>query len=180
MLVAIAVECRGVKSPALCNELMALLARDEQVRVARLSNWWDRRTEADMRTVNRENAACLDRLVQRHGWPGLSRVGPQASVAAWTLIEHADVETQTRYIDLMTAAADAGELSWSLLATTIDRMLVREGKRQRFGTQFELRNGKWVPAPIEDPKRVDERRARAGLRSLEEYTRVMQETYGKR
>ena len=57
------------------------------------------------------------------------------------------------------------------LAFLTDRILCNEGKHQRFGTQIrEAANGCFVPKPIEDPDRVDELRAQAGIReSLSDY-----------
>ena len=180
LLFAAAIACVNVRAPELCADLLNLQARDSAVRLERLGNWRDPIAAARMRAVDEENLACLEMLLRDHGWPRASDVGEQASVAAWTLIEHGSLDLQRRYIDEMTIAADNGELSWSLLATTIDRMLVREGKPQRYGTQFALRGGAWVPEPIDDPAHVDERRAHAGLRPLAEYAATINATYMKR
>jgi hypothetical protein len=176
----IAAECASAKDPALCSELLNLGSRDAQVRLDRLASWRSAAAQAEMQAIDAENLACVEEVVRERGWPGDSLVGVRASAAAWTIIEHASGDVQKRYLDLMAEAADAGELSWSLLATTIDRVLVREGKPQRFGTQFVLRGRTWEPEPIEDAAHVDERRARAGLRPLAEYTRTMQSAYGAR
>ena len=62
-----------------------------------------------------------------------------------------------------------------LLAYLIDRLLVAEGKPQRYGTQFHVVDGKLVPHPIEDEASVDLLRAFAGLPSLAEYKKAMQQ-----
>jgi hypothetical protein len=67
----------------------------------------------------------------------------------------------------MEAAAQNGELPKGDLAKSIDRMLVVEGKPQRYGTQFKLIAGDLVPDPIEDRDHLDERRAQMGLDSFE-------------
>jgi hypothetical protein len=180
LLLAILIECAQVSEPALCSELLDLASRDAQVRLERLANWRNAAALEQMRAIDAENLSCLESMIAVYGWPAESRVGARASAAAWTIIEHADLDVQKRYVGAMIEAADAGELSWSLLATTIDRMLIREGKSQRFGTQFVLRAGRWVPEPIDDAEHVDARRAHAGLPPLEEYARTMNGTYRPR
>jgi len=111
---------------------------------------------------------------------GSDRRGALLTGAAWTVIQHSDLETQKRYLDLMTRAADAGELDWALVATTVDRIRVNEGKPQIYGTQFKEANGEMVPEPIEDEQHVDERRAKAGLGPLAEYKEMMKQMYQPR
>ena len=43
-------------------------------------------------------------------------------------------------------------------------------KPQRYATQLEEVNGWMVPKELEDPEKVNERRAAVGLGTLEEYT----------
>ena len=47
-----------------------------------------------------------------------------------------------------------------------DRVLVGEGKPQRYGTQLENKDGKLTPYPLEDPENVDERRRAIGMSPL--------------
>jgi hypothetical protein len=58
--------------------------------------------------------------------------------------------------------------------TPTDRILVAEGKPQRYGTQFHTVDGKLVPRPIEDEANVDARRAAVGLGTMAEYNEQMQ------
>ena len=47
---------------------------------------------------------------------------------------------------------------------------MNEGRPQRYGTQVgDVQDGEPVPWPIEEPNRVDERRAEIGLPPLSEY-----------
>ena len=130
-----------------------------------------------IKQVDRENLARVDAIIAANGWPGRSLVGEKASGGAWTVIQHADLETQKKYLPLITKAADAGETSWALLATTIDRIQVREGKPQTYGTQFHEVNGELVPQPIEDEAHVDDRRKKVGLGPLAEYAAQMKQLY---
>ena len=89
------------------------------------------------------------------------------------------MDTQKKYLEDMKKAADLGDIPWSLLATLIDRIETRDGKKQTYGTQFHQVNGEWVPLPIEDPEHVDERRHKVGLPPLAQYAAGFKKVYGK-
>jgi hypothetical protein len=59
----------------------------------------------------------------------------------------------------------------------VDRVLIRQGLPQRYGTQFMFVEGGIEFHPIEDPESVDERRADVGLPSIEEYRRMSEQFY---
>jgi hypothetical protein len=171
------VECASVPNKSLCAELLAIRDRDQLARYDALNHPEDKSLVDVIKQVDRENLARVDAIISANGWPGRSLVGEKASGGAWTVIQHADLETQKKYLPLMTKAADAGETSWALLATTIDRIQVREGKPQTYGTQFHEVNGELVPQPIEDEAHVDDRRKKVGLDTLAEYTAQMKQMY---
>ena len=51
-----------------------------------------------------------------------------------------------------------------------DRVRVREGRPQLYGTQFSRQaDGTMDHGPVEDPEHLDERRAAAGMQPIAEY-----------
>ncbi len=133
-----------------------------------------RMQEQDARDTSR-----LKEIVQAHGWPGASLVGKQGAHDAWLLVQHADLDAafQRRCLALM-EKLPANEVSGKDLAYLTDRVLLAEGKPQRYGTQFEKdAAGKWVPKQLEDPGRADERRKAVGLEPLADYAKRMAATY---
>ncbi len=132
-----------------------------------------------LREVDRENTAWLRGVVDRTGWPGRGRVGPEGANAAWLLVQHADRDRafQKRCLALMEEAARNGEASRQGVAYLTDRVLVGEHQKQRYGTQTQARDGKYVPYPIEDEAGVDRRRAEVGLPPLEQYLKQVNEMY---
>ena len=68
----------------LLGELLALRQRDIDMRDRLLNegNLYGDYAPA-MQAVHRENAHALEELVSRHGWPGVSLVGPEGCRAAW-------------------------------------------------------------------------------------------------
>ena len=114
-------------------------------------------------------------VIERHGWPGKSMVGSDGAQAAFLLVQHADAEPafQKRCLELLAKAVKQGEATGDQLAYLTDRVLVAEGKPQRYGTQFYTVGGKLAPRPIEDEANVDARRKEVGLPTMAEYERQM-------
>jgi hypothetical protein len=67
------------------------------------------------------------------------------------------------------AAVTQGEAPAAHLAYLEDRVRVNAGQPQLYGTQFTLTAGTLTPYPIEDPGRLDQRRAQAGLEPFADY-----------
>lgn len=149
---------------ALLAELKRRVAADQAARS-------DQARFEDAAAVDRDNTDWLKHLLQTRGWPPLTQIGTQGSQQIWILAQHADADRpfQVWVLELMKAAVARGDARPRHLAYLTDRVLRGQGKPQRYGTQFELRDGRMQPAPIEDPEQVDARRQAMGLETLAEY-----------
>lgn len=126
--------------------------------------------------VDRVNTARLKNLVQACGWPRKSIHGERATGAAWLLAQHAGPQTQRWFLPLLEAAVRAGEASPSDLAYLADRVAVHEGRLQLYGTQMNQKSPcEFEFSPLDERKRVNERRKAAGMPSLEEYERMFKD-----
>ena len=93
-------------------------------------------------------------------------------MAAFLVVQHTDQSTQEYYLPFLKAAVEEGEARPQDLALLEDRVLMRQGKRQRYGSQLqENGNGGWKFYPIEDEVNVDERRKSVGLPPISEYAK---------
>ena len=165
--------CANVKNPPLCRDLIEIYNRDQDVRKRWIADPLKPALIRELETVDKANIGRVKAILNQFGWPGKHLVGERASAGAWMIVHHADVATQKLYLDLMMKAADEGELRWALVAQTIDRIAVREGRRQTYGTQFREAGGLMIPDPIEDEANVDARRAKVGLPPLADYSRSL-------
>jgi uncharacterized protein DUF6624 len=131
----------------------------------------------EWRAVDSANTAWLAEVVARHGWPGRTLAGDDGAEAAWLLAQHADhqPEMQRAFLDALRAAVAGNEASRTLLAYLEDRVRVHAGRPQLYGTQFTWADGELRPFPVEDPDRLDERRADAGLDPIAEYAARLRE-----
>jgi hypothetical protein len=174
---------QSLKEPELARELLKRRDEDQRLRFA-----WQRAPRQltpgepvadskllhDLERVDRENTEYMKKAIDRHGWPGRSLVGEDASRAAWLLVQHApEVEFQARCVELMKEAQKKNEVNAQDLAYLTDRVLVRQGKKQIYGTQFRGEGRESKPFPIEDEENVDRRRAEIGLQPLAEYARTI-------
>ena len=135
---------------------------------------------AKVKAVDEDNTKWLKDVVEKHGWPTNTLVGKDGANAGWLLVQHADHDPkfQRRCLDLM-ADLPKHEVSQSNLAYLTDRVLLAEGKKQLYGTQFAVVDGKWKPRPLEDEASVDKRRAEVGLPPLAEYRKLIEQEYGR-
>ena len=73
--------------------------------------------------------------------------------------------------------APKGEVAAVEIAYLFDRVRLAEGKKQRYGTQVEMKKGKWVVRDVEDPSQLDQRRKKVGLPPIEEYLQSIQKLF---
>ncbi|HVF89410.1 MAG TPA: DUF6624 domain-containing protein [Blastocatellia bacterium] len=124
--------------------------------------------------IDRKNIKRLDEIISRYGWPTRSMVGKEASNAALIILQHADLSYQKKYFPLVKEAAAGNEALAANVATLEDRILMREGKKQIYGTQVRINDvtRKLELYPIEDEENVDKRRAGVGLPPIAEYLKM--------
>jgi hypothetical protein len=131
-----------------------------------------------LQSEDRKNLRWLKDVVSRHGWPGKSLVGSKSAHFAWLLVQHADSDREFQQTCLTKMEAlPKGDVEARDIAYLTDRILVGTGKKQKYGTQANLKDGKAVATPIDDEEHVDERRKALGLEPLAEYLKLLEEFY---
>ena len=110
------------------------------------------------------NTVFITGLIDERGYPGKSVVGDQMGTA-FLVIQHADLAVQEKYLPVLRAAADAGEMNWRSLALLIDRIEMRNDRPQVYGSQVQRDQGteSYYLAPIAQPYKVDSLRKSVGL-----------------
>lgn len=169
-----------VKFPDISLELEKMIKEDQDIREVSSGGDEDKEHELaeKMGEIDKKNAERLKEIVAQIGWPSISKVGKEASPAAWLLVQHADhdIEFQKVCLDFMKDESK-GEVDLHDIAYLEDRIRVNEEKPQLYGTQFNTVEGKFVPKEIEDAENVDSRRKEMGLPTLEENIEEMYRKY---
>jgi hypothetical protein len=165
---------------ALRSELVRLGREDQAARdgfgaaAARNDTTYARQLMAE----DSARTARLREIVRLHGWPRRSLVGEDGARAAWLLLQHSpSTELQRSLLPVLWSAAERGEVAKRDVAMLTDRVLLHDGKPQRYGSSFSMRDGRLVPDSIEDPAGLAARRAAVGLPSMSEYVRLLGEMY---
>ena len=117
----------------------------------------------------------VEKILDKHGWLGAEIIGEQGNKTLFYVIQHSDLETQLKYLPMMREAVQRGNARKIDLALFEDRIAVRQGKRQIYGSQIfkDYDNGEVYVWPLIEPEKVNERRAAIGLGPIEDYvTRV--------
>jgi hypothetical protein len=119
-------------------------------------------------------AAEMEVILDRFGLPTRSMVGSAGSDAAMLIVQH-NWPLQERVLALATAVPQ-GEISPEKLGMLEDRVLVHQGKPQRFGTQFTAGpDGVFRFAAVSDPTGLEARRSAAGMPPLRQYVCLLEE-----
>jgi len=154
------------------DELIQLRNRDSDKRQALLREdmLYDG-YHSEMEAVHNENATYLDAIIKEHGWPGTSLVGLDGCRAAWMIAQHAisRPDFQMKCLNLLKEAAEHGEVPARQVAFLTDRILFNKQKPQLYGLIGSWDSeGKMSYGPIMDEDKLNQRRAIAGLGSIED------------
>jgi hypothetical protein len=117
------------------------------------------------------NLIKVTRILDKHGWLGPGEIGRQGNNTLFLVIQHSDLPVQEKYLPMMREAVKNKKAMPSALALLEDRVALRQGRKQIYGSQImQDDNGSYVQ-PLEDPDNVDKRRAEVGLQPLSEYVK---------
>jgi hypothetical protein len=158
-----------VTRPALRQNLLLMAQQDQEARAHLLTNGGridlDSPAGAHLAQVDAANLKRLKHIIAQDSFPTAQMVGFDGVDAALLLTIHAarDPDFQEQVLKLVVARAEARE---DQVATLTDDLLNGRGKKQRYGTNYEIREGQWYPAAVEDEANVDARRREVGLISL--------------
>jgi len=127
-------------------------------------------------TINEKDSLNLIKIkaiLDEYGWLGSDEVGSRGNQTLFLVIQHADLATQQKYLPIMKDAVKNGKASPSSLALLIDRVALREGRKQIYGSQISRAAGAttYTVSPLEDPDNVDRRRMAVGLQPIAMYVK---------
>jgi hypothetical protein len=154
-----------IDTSAIKIELNAIFERDQKTRTGNDST-------AFMHYIDSCNLVQIEKLVAFYGWPGKSFVGTTGNRAAFIVIQHAELISQEKYFPMIKQSVEMGESNATDMAMLQDRILMREGKKQIYGSQVILnKTGGQEFYQIEDEPHVNIRRKKVGLQPIEEYAK---------
>ena len=116
------------------------------------------------------NLIKVSKILDERGWPDKKLIGKRGTSTLFLVIQHANQEAQEKYLPLIEKAAAAHNLPKRQYAMFYDRLVLRRGERQIYGTQLAMSNQSKTPyvLPLKDPLNVDKRRLEMGLNTMQE------------
>lgn len=182
-LLAIIKDNKDKEEAGLDKTLVAILdtvyTEDQKYRqqidqITKKYGWQSKEMQDHWKIINEKDSVNLIKvcnILDKHGWLGPDVVGRQGSSALFLVIQHADLPVQEKYLPMMRDAVKNNKAQGSSLALLEDRVALRQGKRQIYGSQVGRDNesGQHYVLPLEDPDNVDQRRASVGLPPLADY-----------
>jgi uncharacterized protein DUF6624 len=167
--------------PKIREELLKMEQVDQDARMKCMNGSADAQVKclAEIsKTIDGPNTKRLTEIFDQIGFPNTAKVGRDGMQAYMILLQHAPTEElRVRSLKPITAAFKNKELPPMDYANFVDRLRLHQGKKQLYGSGFEFKDGKMVMSPTEDLKNLEKRRAKIGLPTLAEYTKVLSEMY---
>lgn len=119
-------------------------------------------------SINMDFAA---RFIAGYGWPAKDIAGEECSNTFFLLIQHADLEQQEKFFPVVVDAVNKGNCSKKCVPYLLDRILIKHGGKQYYGTQlsYDKIRKRYDSLPLADSSHVDDLRELAGLMPLSEY-----------
>jgi len=129
-------------------------------------------------SLNSINLLLLDSITKNSGWPKKSDVGEYPAVAAFLVVQHSDLNSQKTYLPYLKKAVRQHEARKQDLALLIDRIKIRENKKQIYGSQISYDNKTnknfFDYSKLRNPSKINSRRKKMGLEPIEDYLKYDQ------
>lgn len=143
--------------------------------IEQVFGWESEQMRTHLTTINIKDSINLIKVKQildTRGWLGAEIVGKQGNQTLFLVIQHANLDTQEKYLQMMKEATKKGNANPGDLALLEDRIAIRNGNKQIYGSQIgrNQETGKYYVYPLTDPDNVDKRRSEVGLEPLQNYT----------
>jgi pimeloyl-ACP methyl ester carboxylesterase len=134
--------------------------------------------------VFKRHIPILKKIIKDYGYPVPELVGKESSHHFFMMIQHsdADVDFQTKMLKTIEKEAIKGNIEKDDYAHLLDRVLLAKGEQQLYGTQVEydtINNQKAIPKNLYKPEECNERRAKLGIETLEDYLKLVDKTHKK-
>lgn len=123
-------------------------------------------------TTDSLNKIAVTAIIDRYGWLGATETSVKANTALFLVIQHADVQTQLRYLPVLKKAIGQGKAEPANYAYLYDRVRMNTGFYQLYGTQVGGDyKGNLIFWPIADEPHVNQRRKALGLNPMQDYAK---------
>lgn len=182
-------ESLGQQDSMLKQKIDSLYAVDQQVQtdiISAYQNNAEKKVIESLYTIKEEafkrHIPVLKELINKKGLPGYRQVGQESSDNFMAMVNHGyyDVPFQQKVAKLGKKQAKQKNISTPALAMMIDKMKIKSGQKQIYGTQLDYTDkGEAIATNLRRPATVDQRRKKMGLSILKDYLQNMTDLHKK-
>lgn len=153
--------------------------KDQEVRNKSIENPSDKEMASKVVEQDKEARDFVKEVLEEHGWPKSSVVGKETTHHFWNLVQHMDMdlELQRKALSLLEQAIEDNEASITDMAYLTDRVLKNEDKKQKYGTQFMIKDKELHLYPTQNLEEIDSLRKEVGLSTLNQEREILKEEY---
>lgn len=126
---------------------------------------------------DQKNSQSLQKIIDKFGWPKPVLVGEKGVKTAFLILQHAPQVMQQSLLPQLEIEFQQGNLAGQQLALFTDKILIKAGKKQRYGTQLAIVNGEIIFNNIEDEKNLEKRRAQMKMMPMSDYKALLKRMY---
>ncbi|HXD30910.1 MAG TPA: VWA domain-containing protein [Pyrinomonadaceae bacterium] len=138
----------------------------------------DKNVGVELDSMRARNEVRFCAILKEYGWPNSKLVEPEGVAAAFALFQtFPSYRLQLDLLPVIVALVDKKEIDRPHFAALFDRMRLRAGRKQLFGTQVSVTNGFLVLSPVENQAQVDARRREFDLPPLKHYLSLLERDF---
>lgn len=162
----------------LANKIDSLYQEDQKYRIELAKLMKKKASKESLDSIkaiiqekDRSNLIFVMQLIDKQGWLTPQDIGFQGVQTLFLIIQHADLQTQKKYYPLILQAEKEGNMLSANVALLEDRIAVREGRPQTYGSQgyYDASKKKTFIYPLVDAKNLDQLRSSRGLGPMKDY-----------
>lgn len=115
------------------------------------------------------NLKIVTDVIDTYGWLGRGSVGFIGNYSLALIIQQADIKIQEKYLPIMREAFANKNVEPNDIALVEDKVALRKGNKQIYGSVIVSVGNKNYVAPIENVENIEKKRAEFGLKSMNSY-----------
>jgi hypothetical protein len=156
-------------------KLRDFLHEDQYLRYLLEINKYSEQSKLDFKTLDSLNIAEIEQYLSKITFPTIKTIGKKGMENLFIFILHMPYKLKLKYENNFNKAVIKGDFTNSQQAYFIDKMLIADNKKQRYGTQLEIvdSNKRYRLKEVENLQVLNSLRAKMGLETIEEYLESM-------
>ncbi len=164
----------------LLNNITQMYTNDQQIRKDLDVSDMNEEKYKEMNSLTIQHTNELKKIITSERFPKVSSIGKEGMKMLFILIQHSDIDFQEICLPHIEKLVNKEILDHQSYALLSDRINVRKGLPQKYGTQWKVNDkGEFIMDPVQNIVKLDSIRESIGLMKIDEYKQMLQKVYKK-